>query len=80
MASYEPLNAIIDVPTVQEARSGEFNRVKSVELLMCCVDIDVYDMMFNDPHSTDISSSTLLASKYIKSQCEAVGFDVSWLV
>ena len=24
MASYEPLDAIIDVPTVQEARSGEF--------------------------------------------------------
>lgn len=40
MASYEPLDAIIDVPTVQEARSGEFCRVKSVELLMCCVDIE----------------------------------------
>ena len=43
MASYEPLDAIIDVPTVQEARSGEFYRVKSVKLLkintqcMCCV-------------------------------------------
>ena len=56
-----------------------FYRVKSVELLMCCVDIDssVYDV--DDPHSTDISSSTSLASKHVKSQYETVGFDVSWL-
>ena len=32
MAHYEPLDAIMDVPAVQEARSGEPIQEKSVEL------------------------------------------------
>ena len=45
MAHYEPLDAIIDVPTVQEARSGEFHQKKRVELPVCFVHVV-------DPHST----------------------------
>ena len=33
MAHYEPLDAIMDVPNVQEARSGEFYQERSINCL-----------------------------------------------